>query len=173
MPGETGLEVSHCDVMPLREGRLGIVVGDVMGRAAGGRPDGADRAGLRAIIRLPLEPAQVLTFLDELVGELDATVIVTCLYADLDPATQTLTYSRAGHPPFQVVLADRTAQAGGPRSPSDRRWVGGFHRQSSRVVPASASSPSTPTFWGSTARASAGTPSPGVALLTSRTLWKT
>lgn len=109
VPGVAGLEVGgdFYDVFDLHDGCVGVVVGDVMGsglRAAALM--GQVRAGLRAITRLPLGPAQVLTLLDELVADLEPNAIVTCLYGVLDTATRTFTYARAGHLPFQVRLAD-------------------------------------------------------------------
>lgn len=144
VPGVAGLEIGgdFYDVFDLHEGCFGVAVGDVMGsglRAAALM--GQVRAGLRAVTRLPLGPAQVLTLLDELVGDLDPNAIVTCLYGVLDPATRTFTYAMAGHPPFQVRLADATVPtqhtAGSAAEPvGPPLGVGGNQQQTSLTLPA-------------------------------------
>lgn len=143
VPGVAGLEVGgdFYDVFDLPEDCVGVVVGDVMGsglRAAALM--GQVRAGLRAVARLPMGPAQVLTLLDELVSDLEPNAIVTCLYGVLDRATRTLTYARAGHPPFQVRLADGTVPtdmtADEPVGPP--LGVGGTQQQTSLTVPTGA-----------------------------------
>ena len=99
------------NLFPIRD-RAGAVIGagvsarEVTEAVEAALARDAARAGLRAITRLPLGPAQVLTLLDELVADLEPNAIVTCLYGVLDTATRTFTYARAGHLPFQVRLAD-------------------------------------------------------------------
>lgn len=142
VPGVAGLEVGgdFYDVFDLHDGCVGVVVGDVMGsglRAAALM--GQVRAGLRAITRLPLGPAQVLTLLDEL----EPNAIVTCLYGVLDTATRTFTYARAGHLPFQVRRADGSVSTEHTEG-TDAEVVGpplgvrGSQQQTALTIPAGA-----------------------------------
>ncbi len=88
------------DVMELSSGRLGIAIGDVQGRGAhAAAVMGQLRAALRAYAVLDLEPAQVLTHLDNLVPGLNEALLVTCVYAVYDPFTRECVLANAGHPP--------------------------------------------------------------------------
>ncbi|HYJ76682.1 MAG TPA: SpoIIE family protein phosphatase [Kineosporiaceae bacterium] len=88
------------DVVRLPGGRVAIVVGDVMGR---GLPAaalmGQLRAALRAYAVQDQAPAEVLTSADELVRGLADDVLVTCVYAVLDPRDGSLAVANAGHVP--------------------------------------------------------------------------
>ncbi|MBS2962639.1 SpoIIE family protein phosphatase [Actinocrinis puniceicyclus] len=88
------------DVMELSSGRIGIAIGDVQGRGAhAAAVMGQLRAALRAYAVLDLEPAQVLTHLDDLVQGLNEALLVTCVYAVYDPFTRECVLANAGHPP--------------------------------------------------------------------------
>ncbi len=88
------------DVMELSSGRIGIAIGDVQGRGAhAAAVMGQLRAALRAYAVLDLEPAQVLTHLDDLVQGLNEALLVTCVYAIYDPFTRECVLANAGHPP--------------------------------------------------------------------------
>ncbi len=94
------------DVVPLDDGRLGLIVGDVSGH---GREALAATAlvhyTVRAYLAAGLEPRLALRLTDQsLEGRLGddfATVIV----ATYDPASSTLEYATAGHP-VPIVLGD-------------------------------------------------------------------
>ncbi len=93
------------DVLDLRDGRIGLVVGDV----AGFGPVAAERAeDLRGAIAVAFRrtdrPERVLGALDE---RMDATgeLFATMACAVLDPATRTVEVANAGHPP--ILFADR------------------------------------------------------------------
>lgn len=102
LPGAEGVDVGgdFYDVIPLASGRIGLVVGDVMGR---GVRAAAVMGQLRAAVRsYSLEghpPAALLTRLDRLVGTLEEGLLVTALYAEWDPGTGTVLCSCAGHLP--------------------------------------------------------------------------
>ncbi|MDT9682922.1 SpoIIE family protein phosphatase [Streptomyces sp. TRM76323] len=107
------------DVIPLSGARVALVVGDVVGH---GVPAAATMGRLRTAVHtlagLDLEPDEVLSQLDDLVGriagEQEATgpvtgeqiVGATCLYAVYDPISRRCSLARAGHPPPVVVTPD-------------------------------------------------------------------
>jgi len=95
------------DVIPLPCGRVGLVMGDVMGR---GVPAAALMGQLRAAVRAyasqDLPPAELLGYLDTVVRGLADDTLVTCVYSVYDPVDETLTVANAGHlPPLLVTAA--------------------------------------------------------------------
>ncbi|MGH3613898.1 MAG: SpoIIE family protein phosphatase [Pseudonocardia sp.] len=105
-PASDTLEVGGdwYDVISLSEGRIGVVVGDVVGR---GLPAAAVMGQLRSAGRaLLLEnntPAQVLTALDRFAAQLTGAPCSTAFCAVVDPRARILRYSSAGHPPAILV----------------------------------------------------------------------
>ncbi|SFJ38665.1 PAS domain S-box-containing protein [Amycolatopsis sacchari] len=95
------------DVVPLPDGRTGIVVGDCVGR---GLPAAAVMGQLRSACRaLLLEdggPRHTLTALDRFADQLPGASCTTVFCGVLDPEAGTLTYSSAGHLPG--ILVDAT-----------------------------------------------------------------
>lgn len=88
------------DVMELSSGRIGVAIGDVQGRGAhAAAVMGQLRAALRAYAALDMEPALVLTHLDDLVQGLNEALLVTCVYAVYDPFTRECVLANAGHLP--------------------------------------------------------------------------
>ena len=88
------------DVMELSSGRIGLAIGDVQGRGAhAAAVMGQLRAALRAYAALDMEPAEVLTNLDNLVRGLNEALLVTCVYAVYDPFTRDCVLANAGHLP--------------------------------------------------------------------------
>jgi sigma-B regulation protein RsbU (phosphoserine phosphatase) len=96
------------DYIPLPDGALGVVVGDVRGH---GLPAALvmvqARAYLRAYATCETDVAKIMQRTnvaltkDESVG-----YFVTCLLVRLEPGSRSLTYVNAGHPPGIVVAAD-------------------------------------------------------------------
>jgi serine phosphatase RsbU (regulator of sigma subunit)/anti-sigma regulatory factor (Ser/Thr protein kinase) len=115
LPGQSGVTVGGdwSDVIALSGGRVGLVVGDVVGhgiRAAATM--GRLRTAVRTLADIDLEPEELLTRLDDVImrlvdedelssgaGELTAT----CLFAVYDPITRRCTLASAGHPVPAVV----------------------------------------------------------------------
>lgn len=93
------------DVFPLDGGRIGFVVGDVVGhdlRAAAAM--GRLQAVLRVLADTAPGPAQVLDRLDEAVTGIAGALVSTVGYGDYDPASGFLRYACAGHlPPLLVT----------------------------------------------------------------------
>jgi FixJ family two-component response regulator/anti-sigma regulatory factor (Ser/Thr protein kinase)/putative methionine-R-sulfoxide reductase with GAF domain len=110
LPGAAGAEVGGdwYDVISLADGRVGIAMGDVVGR---GIPAaslmGQLRNGLRAYAIEGHSPAAVLERLDRLVQSLNPGRMATLLYMVLEPDGRTAVFANAGHLPPLVVDADR------------------------------------------------------------------
>jgi len=113
LPGSSDAEVSGdwYDVIPLPDGRVGLVIGDVVGRGVEAAATMSQlRTALRAYAVKGLEPAAVVAKLHRLVGHLRVGLSTTLAYLDLDPFTLELRYVSAGHLP--VLHAPRN---GSPR----------------------------------------------------------
>ncbi|NBE55670.1 SpoIIE family protein phosphatase [Streptomyces boluensis] len=87
------------DVIRLADDRSALVVGDVMGSGINAAATmGQLRTATRTLAGLGLEPADVLTHLDRITGELEDT-LATCVYAEYDPRTGNCRIAVAGHMP--------------------------------------------------------------------------
>ncbi|MFC8225902.1 SpoIIE family protein phosphatase [Streptomyces sp. NPDC057287] len=117
------------DVIPLSGTRVGLVVGDVVGHGLQAAATmGRLRTTVRAFAQLDMDPVELLSRLDDLVGQsaqerwgelgtpdgtdADVTTGATCLYAVYDPVSRHCVMARAGHLPPAVVGPD-----GGPSFP--------------------------------------------------------
>ncbi|MDH6575472.1 SpoIIE family protein phosphatase [Kitasatospora sp. MAP5-34] len=125
-PAATGLEIARrylpsnnntevggdwFDVIPLPGSRTALVIGDVMGRGLRAAVAmGQLRTAVRTLAMLELDPAEVLTALDEIARGLggdtgapgaDSTelYLATCVYAVYDAVTQRCVFANAGHLP--------------------------------------------------------------------------
>lgn len=99
------------DVIPLPDGRLGLVVADVAGKGlAGCLATSMLAAFLRAYCGLYSSPVDLLGKLDdELCRVLPLGTFVTMFYAILDPISGKLQYASAGHGPMLVYRAETGA----------------------------------------------------------------
>ncbi|MBL1082628.1 SpoIIE family protein phosphatase [Streptomyces actinomycinicus] len=135
LPGQAAVEVAHrylpsgslagiggdwFDVIPLSGGRVGLVVGDVVGHGIRSSATmGRLRTAVRTLADVDLPPDELLTHLDDLVthlssdnnGEEVAELGATCLYAVYDPVSRRLSLAAAGHPAPVVVLPGGVAQS--------------------------------------------------------------
>ncbi|GAA3697502.1 SpoIIE family protein phosphatase [Nonomuraea antimicrobica] len=105
------------DAISLRDGRVALVVGDVIGHGIGAAATmGRLRTAVRTLAYVGLPPHELLAGLDDLVVRLgeeddvgglqfDATG-ATCVYAVYDPVTRCCTMAGAGHPPPALVHPD-------------------------------------------------------------------
>src|SRR5215213_31692 len=96
------------DVIPLPDGRLGFVVGDVTDK---GVPAALVMSATRSLIRASaqrlIEPGEVLERVNEqLCPDMPEKMFVTCLYGVLDPGTGHLRFANAGHDLTYVKPAD-------------------------------------------------------------------
>jgi PAS domain S-box-containing protein len=110
------------DVIRLSGSRVGLVVGDVVGHGIHAAATmGRLRTAVRTLADIDLEPAELLTRLDDVVTRLaddeglspsgDSTDLsATCLYAVYDPVSRCCSIARAGHPLPAVVTPDGAAE---------------------------------------------------------------
>ncbi len=96
------------DVIPLPDGRVGFVVGDVTDKGVpAALVMSATRSVLRASAQRLIEPGVVLERVNEhLCPDMPAKMFVTCLYGVLDPASGLLRFANAGHDVPYVKTAD-------------------------------------------------------------------
>jgi serine phosphatase RsbU (regulator of sigma subunit)/anti-sigma regulatory factor (Ser/Thr protein kinase) len=87
------------DVIPLPDGRVGFVVGDVTDKGVpAALVMSATRSVLRASAQRLIEPGEVLERVnDHLCPDMPEKMFVTCLYCVLDPNTGHLRFANAGH----------------------------------------------------------------------------
>ena len=97
--GAGGVGGDWYDVLTLPSGRIGVVMGDVIGRGlAAAVVMGRLRSALRAYALDTAEPGIVLERLDRKLQHFEAGQMTTVLYAVLDADLATLRLSSAGHP---------------------------------------------------------------------------
>ncbi len=102
LPGTYGVEIGGdwYDAFPLRDGRIGLAIGDVVGHnVTSASVMGQVRNLLRAYAVETADPAEVLRRTGAALAGLLPEAMVTAAYAVLDPATGELSYANAGHPP--------------------------------------------------------------------------
>ncbi|MEU6081506.1 SpoIIE family protein phosphatase [Streptomyces sp. NPDC047108] len=137
LPGNTATEVGGdwFDVIQLPGHRTALVVGDVMGRGLRAAVAmGELRTAVRTLALLDLEPAEVLSQLDEIArglgspagaygdartgrgataasrsSDLSEVYLATCVYAVYDPVTRRCTFANAGHLPPVLVEPGESA----------------------------------------------------------------
>jgi len=87
------------DFIPLRDGRIGLVIGDVTDKGVpAALVMATTRTTLRAMAAQTLDPGEVLARTNEtLVEEIPPAMFVTCLYGILSPESGELIYANAGH----------------------------------------------------------------------------
>jgi phosphoserine phosphatase RsbU/P len=94
----------YYDVVPLPDGRLGLVVADVSGHGVGPSLLMASvRAMIHVLARMNSDPSQIVSQLAEMIApDLDEGRFLTFLLVALDPVTHELTFCNAGHGPALV-----------------------------------------------------------------------
>lgn len=97
------------DTFPLPDKRIGIVVGDCVGRGlSAAAVMGQLRSACRALMLQETGPARALMALDHFAAGVPGALCTTVFCGVLDPATGHLVYSSAGHPPAILALPDGT-----------------------------------------------------------------
>ncbi|QNP66497.1 SpoIIE family protein phosphatase [Streptomyces genisteinicus] len=121
LPATRGLEVGGdwYDVIPLGEGHVALVIGDVQGHsAAAATIMGQMRTAVRAYAVEGHPPDVVVARANRLLVGMETDLFATCLYADLDMEEGVARFVRAGHLPPLLRQPDGATQAleveGGP-----------------------------------------------------------
>ncbi|MEV6953642.1 SpoIIE family protein phosphatase [Streptomyces sp. NPDC051183] len=112
VPGSRITEVGGdwYDVINLPDGRVVLVVGDVMGHGVSAAASmGRLRITTKALARHDSEPADLLTELDACAQEAGIE-LATCLYIVYDPKTGRARIAGAGHPPPLILRPDGTVE---------------------------------------------------------------
>jgi serine phosphatase RsbU (regulator of sigma subunit)/anti-sigma regulatory factor (Ser/Thr protein kinase)/transcriptional regulator with GAF, ATPase, and Fis domain len=92
------------DTYLLPDGRVGLVIGDVVGRGVEAAASmGRLRSACAAFVAETPEPGRLLARLDRFAAGPGDTGFATACYAVLDPDTGVLDYASAGHPPMLLV----------------------------------------------------------------------
>jgi len=118
--GGAGLGGDWYSVLPLRDNRVYLSVGDVAGHGLTAVEDMAQlRSAGNAYAHQGLPPSQLLAELNNFAGKVSQGDFATTLVAVYDPLHGALTYSSAGHPPALLRRAKtgkviRLSDAGGP-----------------------------------------------------------
>ena len=102
LPATEGLDIGGdwYDAFPLGGGRVGLVIGDVVGHnIAAASVMGQVRNLLRGYAIENPQPADVLRRTSTALARLLPDALATVVYAVLDPAAGELSYASAGHPP--------------------------------------------------------------------------
>jgi serine phosphatase RsbU (regulator of sigma subunit)/uncharacterized protein YigA (DUF484 family) len=131
LPAVPGLEVGHVyqsaarvdvggdvyDFLSLDEGRLAVVIGDVLGKGIQAAADMAmAKFSFRALARSHPEPSDFLRNANEVVvEEIEQGKFITMFYVLVDPASGEVACASAGHPAMRVVMPDgRVTQLDAP-----------------------------------------------------------
>lgn len=92
------------DTLDLRDGRVGLAVGDIVGHGLDAMTAmGRVRTAFAALALHDPEPADLLASVEQFARGPDGAEFVTVFYAMVDLPTGNVTYSSAGHPPALLV----------------------------------------------------------------------
>ncbi|MFK4226423.1 SpoIIE family protein phosphatase, partial [Streptomyces sp. NPDC019890] len=94
------------DLIPLGAGRVGVLIGDVMGRGLeAAAVMGQLRSAAHALAKTGMQPRQLMQALDAVVTDLDVPdQLVTCCYLVIDPDAGEVTICSAGHLPTLAAV---------------------------------------------------------------------
>ena len=113
LPGGPGAEVGGdwYDVVPYPDGRVGLVMGDVVGKGiAAAALMGQLRNGLRIYSLEHDRPDQILDRMNVLLSQLNTFQMSTAVVLTFDPSSDRLCFSAAGHPPPLLLEPDGSAR---------------------------------------------------------------
>jgi serine phosphatase RsbU (regulator of sigma subunit) len=139
-PGDPSHQVGGdwYDVLTLPSGKVGLVVGDVVGHdVAAAAAMGQIRAALRSVAAFESSPGAVLDRVNEIAEMYDVTELTTCLYAVVDPGTRVVIWASAGHLNPLLVLDAGASQLldGDPGPPLGVSGTAVYTDRSCRVPP--------------------------------------
>ncbi len=124
------------DAIELPNGRLGVSIGDVVGRGLrAAAAMGQLRSALRGIALEMRGPAATLEALNRFAARTPGTELATVAYGEYDPMTGIFVYACAGHPPPVACIAGRPVMLQGGRSPLLAAGYEGPREEASLVLP--------------------------------------
>ena len=117
--GRTEVGGDFYDVVPLPDGRLATVIGDVMGRGLDAAVAGSRmRAAARVLISQDPEPAAVSRAMDRVILAEALTPLATAAYLLFDPSSDSVALVVAGHPlPLRLPVGGHPGYLMDGRSP--------------------------------------------------------
>ncbi|MGV9245533.1 ATP-binding SpoIIE family protein phosphatase, partial [Streptomyces sp. NPDC003710] len=123
------------DLIPLGAGRVGVLIGDVMGRGLeAAAVMGQLRSAAHALAKTGMEPHQLMQALDAAVTDLDLPdQLVTCCYLIIAPDTGDVTVCSAGHLPTLLAIPGQPIRVL-PAPVSAPLGVGGIPHQQARLA---------------------------------------
>jgi serine phosphatase RsbU (regulator of sigma subunit)/anti-sigma regulatory factor (Ser/Thr protein kinase) len=113
LPGTAEVDVGGdwFDAISLPNGRLGLAVGDVVGKGVQSAAMMAQlRNALRAFALDQTKPSSTMTRLNRLAQELPESAFATIVYLVVDPVARVCRYTSAGHPPPLAVYPEGRAE---------------------------------------------------------------
>ena len=113
LPGTAELDVGGdwFDAIPLPDGRLGLVVGDVVGKGVSAAATMSQlRNALRAFSLDRMKPSSTMARLNRLAEEVVETAFATVVYVVIDPNAQVARITAAGHPPPLIMYPNGTVE---------------------------------------------------------------
>jgi serine phosphatase RsbU (regulator of sigma subunit) len=154
IPRVPGLDVGHVyqssarvdvggdlyDFLVLEDGRLAVVIGDVLGKGISAAADMAlAKYIFRVLTRTDSEPAALLRGANEVAcDEIEEGKFVTLLYALVDVEAREVACASAGHPPARLVdPAGRVASLGGTGLPLGIETAQAYPVERARLEPGS------------------------------------
>lgn len=123
------------DLVPLADGKVGVLIGDVMGRGLeAAAVMGRLRSAANALARTGMPPRRLMEVLDAIVTDLPGQ-LVTCCYLVVDPGSGEITLCSAGHLPVLLAAPERDVLPL-PAPVNVPLGVSGFpHEQVTRTAP--------------------------------------
>ncbi|MCX4903781.1 PAS domain S-box protein [Streptomyces sp. NBC_00878] len=128
------------DLVPLGAGRVGVLIGDVMGRGLeAAAVMGQLRSAAHALAKTGMQPRQLMQALETVVADLDVPdQLVTCCYLVIAADAGEVTICSAGHLPTLVAAPGEGARALSAPVNAPLGVGGVLYEQSSAVIPAGA-----------------------------------
>lgn len=138
LPGGPGTDVGGdwYDVIPSADGRVGLVMGDVVGRGvAAASLMGQLRNSFRVYALDGNAPEEILDKVNVLLHQFEPGQLATAVYLEFDPREERLCFAAAGHPPPLLRLPDGGAEflRGTPSAPLGVLPYTPYHQQAARL----------------------------------------
>ncbi len=138
LPGGPGTDVGGdwYDVIPSPDGRVGLVMGDVVGRGvAAASLMGQLRNAFRVYALDGKPPEEILDKVNVLLHQFEPGQMATAVHLDFDPREDAVCFAAAGHPPPVLRLPDGSADfmRGTPSAPLGVLPYTRYHQQKARL----------------------------------------